>query len=288
MSESQARPKVSVGFPIRNGGELLEGALRSVLQQTERDIEVIVSDNGSTDGSSELLKKIAAEDSRIHYTCQDPPIRAYDNFHYVLCQARGRYFMWAAHDDTRDLDFVARLLAALERDPAAVLAFGDLNIVTPVDSVGKHMSFPFETVGMGRLARLAKLSRLQCYYIYGLWRTAAIQRVPYAYCAWWPDLPMMLSAAVLGTFIHVPGTRFHYLEFPKSNLHRVKNQDFSARFNLPFGVAGLVRATYRACAGVGSPLIGLYCVALVVLKQAINFPGYLFRRLRRGTRWLNA
>ena len=281
VSEGQARPKVSIGFPIRNGGDLLEGALRSVLQQTEQDLEIIVSDNGSNDGSSELLKKFAAEDNRIRYTCQDPPVRAYDKFHYVLGQARGEFFMWAAHDDTRDPDFIARLLAALERDPTAVLAFGDLNIVTPEDSLGMIMPFSFQTAGMGRLARLAKLSRLQCYYIYGLWRTVAIRRVPYAYCAWWPDLPMMLSAAVLGTFIHVPGTRFHYLEFPKSNLDRVKNQDFSARFNLPFGVAGLVRATYRACAGVGGALIGLYCVALVILKQAINLPGYLYRRLRR-------
>jgi glycosyltransferase involved in cell wall biosynthesis len=272
-------PKVSIGMPIRNGGYLLPKALRSVFEQTEQNIEIIVSDNGSDDGSSEVLQAAAAADARVRYMRQDPPISAYDNFHFVLRQARGDYFMWAAHDDTRDADFVARLAAALERDSGAVMAFGDLQIVTPGDSVGAIVPFPFQTVGMGRLARLAKLSRLQCYYIYGLWRTAAIRRVPYAYCDWWADLPLMLAAAMLGTFVHVPGTRFHYLEVPKTNLGRVQVQDYSERFNLVGSVAGLVAATYRACAPVGGRLAGAYAAALVILKQAVNLPGYVSRRV---------
>src|SRR3990167_173872 len=148
-------PKVSIGFPVRNGGQLLASALRSVLEQTEQDFEIIVSDNGSDDGSSEFLQAAAAANSQIRYIRQDTAIRAYDNFQFVLRQARGEYFMWAAHDDTRDADFVARLVAALESDQGAVLAFGDLNIVSPENPVGQVMSFPFQTVGMGRLARLS-------------------------------------------------------------------------------------------------------------------------------------
>jgi glycosyltransferase involved in cell wall biosynthesis len=274
-------PRVSIGFPVRNGGHLLVEALRSVQNQTEGDIEILISDNASDDGSRGFLEAAAVADPRISYFRQKPAIRAYDNFHFVLRQARGEYFMWAAHDDTRDADFVARMVSALQKTPAAVLAFGDLNIVTPENPGGRIRRFPFQTQGMGPRARLRKLSRMQCYYIYGVWRTAAIRSVPYAYCAWWPDLPMMLAAAVLGPFIHVPGSRLHYLEIPKSNLHRVKNQDLTARFSLPLGVAGLIGATYGACASVGGPWIGAYSAALVLLKQAINLPGFLVRRLRR-------
>lgn len=274
-------PRISIGFPIRNGGQFLVHALRSVQEQTERDIEIIISDNASDDGSREFLEAAAAGDARIRYYRQESAISAYDNFQFVLRQARGEYFMWAAHDDTRDLDFVSRLLVALESDPAAVLAFGDLNIVTPEDSLGKHMPFPFQTRDMGRLARLAKLSRLQCYYIYGLWRTSVIRRVPYAYCAWWPDLPMMLAGAVMGTFVHVPGTRFHYLEQTKSSLDRVKAQDYAAQFSYIRSVTGLVLATYQACSGVGGRSIGIYAALLVTLKQAVNFPGFVFRRTKR-------
>lgn len=274
-------PLVTVGMPIRNGGELLAGALRSILDQTESDIEIIVSDNCSDDGSRELLMATADSDPRIRYFRQEAAIRAYDNFQFVLQQACGEYFMWAAHDDTRDADFVERLVAALEADPKAVLAFGDLNITTPDDPDGTIMAFPFQTAGQGRIGRMAKLSLLQCYYIYGVWRTAAIRRVPYAYCAWWPDLPMMLAAASLGTYLHVPGTRFNYFEVPKSNLDRVKGQDYGAGFSLPLAVAGLVAATFRACRGAGGLSMGIYAASLVILKQALNLPGFVYRRLKR-------
>lgn len=277
-------PKVSIGMPVRNGGGLLRAALRSALDQTEQDFELIISDNGSDDGSSDLLLQLATNDPRVRYFRQDQVIRAYDNFRFVLEKARGEFFMWVAHDDTRDLNFIERLMAALNENRDAVLAFGDLYVVSPIDPAGTPYPFPFETKGMGTAARLRKLSRMQCFYYYGLWRTAAIKRVPYAYCAWWPDLPMMLSAAQLGTFIHVPGTRFHYWEVPKSNISRVVNQDFASRFNLPMGVAGLIRATYRACSDVGGIRLGLYAASLVVIKQLVNLPGYVVRQLRGSAR----
>lgn len=278
---SASAPRVSIGMPVRNGGELLAAALRSLLEQTERDIEIIVSDNASDDGTSEFLQRAALDDCRIRYIRQDVPISAYDNFRFVLRRATGKYFMWSAHDDTRDRDYVGRLAARLDDDAAAVLAFGDLNIVTPDNPSGSPKPFDFETIGLGLPFRLAKGARLQCFHIYGLWRTAAIQCVPYAYCAWWPDLPMMLAAAVLGTFAHVPGTRFHYFEVPKTNLHRIKSQDFKTSFNLTKGVAGLLKATYVACSGVGGPHVGIYCFTLVLLKQCVNVPGFLYRWLRR-------
>ncbi len=273
-------PKVSIGMPVRNGGSMLPAALRSVLDQTEQDFELIISDNGSDDGSSELLSELATNDPRVRYFRQDQVIRAYDNFRFVLNEARGEFFMWAAHDDTRDADFVERLMAALNWNNDAVLAFGDLYVFSPTDPSGTLYPFPFETRGMGTVARLRKLAQMQCFYYYGLWRTAAIKRVPYAYCAWWPDLPMMLSAAQLGSFIHVPGTRFFYWEVPKSNISRAANQDYSAKFSLLREVASLIAATYRACAKVGGTRIGLYAAFLVSLKQVVNLPGFLLRRAK--------
>ncbi|HLM66288.1 MAG TPA: glycosyltransferase family A protein, partial [Longimicrobium sp.] len=268
-------PKVSIGMPVYNGEPLVRQALESVLSQSFADFELIISDNGSTDGSTELLRGVAASDPRVRYFRQEPPIRAYDNFRFVLEQARGEYFMWAAHDDTRDPDFVAKLVAALQDNREAVLAFGDLNVVTPDNPQGTIKPFDFATDGLGRLERLRRGSRMQCYHIYGLWRTEAVRQVPYAYCSWWPDLPMMLAAAVLGSFVHVPDTRFHYLEMPKTALERVQVQDFTARINLPLAVASHVRAVFRACAQVGGGAIGAYGAGLAILKQANALPAFI-------------
>lgn len=272
--------KITVGVPVRNGGDFLPFAIDSIIHQTAENLEIIVSDNGSTDGTAEYLQELQERDPRVKVFRQEAGLTAYDNFHFVLSKATGDYFMWAAHDDTRDLDFIEKLVGALEANPQAVLAFGDVKIVTPDDKSGKIYPFPFSTAGLGRLRRMKKVSQLQCFNIYGVWRTVAIKKVPYSYCSWWPDLPMMMSAAIFGEFIHVPGVSFHYFEVPKTSLDRVKYQDFQVRFNLPKAVFDLIVASYRACRQVGGLALGMLGGGLVLWKQLVNLPGFVFRRIR--------
>lgn len=274
-------PRVSIGVPVRNGGELFVHAVQSVLNQTEQRLEIIISDNASTDGTADYIRHLARCDPRIRIFHQDPPISAYDNFHFVLSKAASPYFMWAAHDDRRDPNFVAKLADKLDACPEAILAFGDLQIIAPGDHQGWPQPFMFSTVGLGRLARLTKASSLQCFHIYGLWRTEALRRIPYAYCSWWADLPMMMAAAWMGIFAYVPGTRFYYYEVIKSSAERVKCQDHTSSFLLPVAVLQMVAATFSSCCQIGGPLAGVCSASLVLTKQIARLPGYLSRRLAR-------
>jgi glycosyltransferase involved in cell wall biosynthesis len=63
----QNKPKVSVIVPIYNKASFLEKSINSILQQTEKNIEIILVDDGSTDNSSEICKGFAERDSRILY-----------------------------------------------------------------------------------------------------------------------------------------------------------------------------------------------------------------------------
>ena len=119
-------PKVSIGMPVYNGGKTLAEAIRSVIAQSVPEIEIIISDNGSQDDTAEVCKAIIAADPRIRYFRQPETICATENFKFVLDKARAPYFMWAAHDDVRDPDYAERLMAALEANPRAILAFGDV------------------------------------------------------------------------------------------------------------------------------------------------------------------
>lgn len=64
-------PPISVVMPAYNCAPFVEEATRSILEQTWREFEFIIIDDGSTDGTQEILKRLAAEDSRIRLVCAD-------------------------------------------------------------------------------------------------------------------------------------------------------------------------------------------------------------------------
>lgn len=277
----QKIPLVTIGVPVRNGGDFLSWALESISQQNYPNIEIIISDNGSTDGTAGLIESYAANDSRVIRFRHDEPLTAYDNFMFLLDRAQGKYFMWAAHDDTRSDDFVNQLVNALEHSDDAVLAFPDLYITSSCGDNGEIRNYDFKTTELFPLARMWKASRMQCYHIYGLWRTDKLRRAAHVYCSWWPDLPIMTAAAFEGKFIHVDGARFTYYEILKTSEERVGYQDHAIKFNLVLAVMGLVKASFVACRQVGGVGIGLMGALFVFLTQAERAPGVLFRKLKR-------
>jgi len=92
-------PRVSIGMPVYNGEKFIRDALDSLLAQTFTDFELIISDNASTDDTEAICRGYAAKDARIRYVRQAENLGAAANFKFVLDEAVGEYFMWAAHDD---------------------------------------------------------------------------------------------------------------------------------------------------------------------------------------------
>ena len=98
--------KISVGMPVYNGEMSIRRALDSLLVQSFSDFELIISDNGSSDGTERICREYAERDQRIRYIRQPTNIGAGLNFKFVLDEARSEYFMWAACDDVRSPDFL--------------------------------------------------------------------------------------------------------------------------------------------------------------------------------------
>jgi glycosyltransferase involved in cell wall biosynthesis len=84
------------------------------------DVELIVSDNASTDDTETICRRHAAADARVQYTRQSPALNAFDNFRYVLGRARASYFMWLAADDHARPTLLERAAARLDAQPEAV------------------------------------------------------------------------------------------------------------------------------------------------------------------------
>lgn len=120
---SDGAPTVSVGIPVYNGEQFVAEAIESVLAQTDVDLELIISDNASTDRTSEICRKYAAADDRIRYVRQPHNLGAAPNFNELVRLASGRYFSWVAHDDICRPAFLSACVSALEADPGIVLSY---------------------------------------------------------------------------------------------------------------------------------------------------------------------
>lgn len=101
-------------MPVYQAEKYIRRSLDSLLGQSYENFELIISDNASTDETSNICQEYADIDDRIKYVRQPINRGAADNFEFVLSAARGEYFMWAAHDDTWSPDFIQINLNFLE------------------------------------------------------------------------------------------------------------------------------------------------------------------------------
>jgi glycosyltransferase involved in cell wall biosynthesis len=117
------KPLVTIGMPIKNGFKNntndqinLEKALSSVLNQSYKNLEIIISNNCSEDETGSFLKKMSKKDNRIKYFDQKYEIPGSGNFDFVLKKATGKYFKWNCHDDIISHDFIEKNIEFLENN----------------------------------------------------------------------------------------------------------------------------------------------------------------------------
>ncbi len=134
-----AAPLVSIGLPVHNGERFLAQALDSLLGQTLTDLELILSDNASTDGTAEICRQYAARDARIRYIRQEVNVGPRRNWNFVVAQARGRYFKWATANDFCDRQMLEKCTAAMSADASVVLCHGRTCMVD--EQTGEHKAY---------------------------------------------------------------------------------------------------------------------------------------------------
>jgi glycosyltransferase involved in cell wall biosynthesis len=127
-SSSIDTPKVSIGIPVYNGEEFLRKRFDSILEQTFTDYEVIISDNASTDSTSEICKEYVKSDNRFRYVRQQNNIGGMLNFYFVLQEAKCKYFVWAAADDYWHPQFLEKNIRVLDSDDKIVGSIGKFTL----------------------------------------------------------------------------------------------------------------------------------------------------------------
>ncbi|MCC5605246.1 glycosyltransferase family 2 protein [Nostoc sp. CHAB 5834] len=129
MSSSQEsqQPLVSVVIPTYNRPEYLKQAIASAIKQTYQNIEIIVSDNCSSENPQALVASFG--DSRIRFWRHQQNVGMIANQQHGFNMARGKYVASLHDDDIWNEDFLAKLVPPLEANSELILAFCDQYII---------------------------------------------------------------------------------------------------------------------------------------------------------------
>ena len=112
--------KVSVIVPVYNCSSWIKRCLDSILEQTHQDLEVLVVDDGSEDGSAEIIKSLAQKDNRIHYFFQPNQGVASARNHGLL-EAAGSVVTFVDADDYIEENMYERMLAVMRKQDADIV-----------------------------------------------------------------------------------------------------------------------------------------------------------------------
>ena len=102
--------KVSICIPVYNGKGFLKESLESVLSQTYKNMEILIVDDGSTDGSIEVLEEFASKDSRIKLILNENNLGLVGNWNKCVELATGDWIKFQFQDDTMEVDALEKML----------------------------------------------------------------------------------------------------------------------------------------------------------------------------------
>jgi glycosyltransferase involved in cell wall biosynthesis len=175
---------VSIGLPVRNAGDRVVQVAKSVLGQDHDRIQLVISDNASTDDTEDVCRELARSDGRIAYHRQPTNIGLLNNFRFVITAADGRYFRWIGDDDRLEPGFVSRCLQVFAEDPRLILVTTGISYTGPdgaaqtLDYHGMSLASDDPVERFVEMMRLLNTSHLMIDPLYGMMVRDTVAAIP--------------------------------------------------------------------------------------------------------------
>lgn len=277
-------PRVSVGLPVYNGDAFLERAIDCLLGQDLEDLELIISDNGSSDRTEEICLAYKANDSRIRYYREEKNRGAAWNYNRVVELARAPYFKWMAHDDECAPSMLSRCVEVLDQSgPGVILAYPRTTLIDAdgtvmeeyEDRLDLHQSNP-----ISRLLHVTRHLRL-VNVVHGLHRVEALRKTRLIDSFQGSDVVLVAELSLIGQFREIP--EFLFFRRRHAGASRLANRSPGAvrHWFDPEGRPPLVPIKLRL---VWEHLVSIGRSALSPFEKLMAWPlyliTYLIRRLR--------
>lgn len=138
----QKMPLVSVIIPVKNAGKFVGAALQSILDQTYKNWEMVVVDDGSTDETGKILKKFAKKDKRITIITHKESKGIGASLNLALTKSRGKFIARMDGDDISLPNRLATQVAFLQKNPKIVAVGGQAEMIDGQGEIFAYKHFP--------------------------------------------------------------------------------------------------------------------------------------------------
>ena len=224
-----AAPRLSLGLPVYNGENFLAESLDALLAQTYTDFELIVSDNGSTDGTQEIAERYAGQDSRVRYVRHPVNKGSTFNHNVTIELARGELFKWVSHDDLYHPELLQRCVEAIDARPEIALAHAWTAFIDDTGQVTHKIDYPLTTDVADPVERFRSILYTHGGDdIYGVIPMSVLRRVKPFGSYHWADRTYVAELALQGPFHNVPEFLYFRRDHP-TRTTRVGNRDIRVR-----------------------------------------------------------
>jgi glycosyltransferase involved in cell wall biosynthesis len=209
MTTNSGVPLISVGLAVRNDPDRVRRCVESVLAQDTHDLELVISDNASDDGTVDVLYEYARADARVRVTANAVNIGSHENMNRVLLSSRGRLFRWISADDWLEPGALSAGAEALERRPDAIGATCGFTLHTP-ETAPRHERYTGEFPDSPDPAR--RFERMLWFFhageakydpSYGMYRREQLMRSGRLRPNERTDWLMCAELALMGPIVHV-------------------------------------------------------------------------------------
>jgi len=207
-------PRITIGVPVYNGMAHIDECLASLHAQTWPNLQILIGDNASTDGTTEVIRNWVARDKRMTLIDRPDNIGSLNNFRDLLARAEGEFFLWRAYDDLSDPRYVESLALALIANPQAGLAAPDVLMTRLGNGKQRRRPLPKSLPPSGPARTRALLRNAEAGWFYGLYRTEVVRPVIdevlefYAHDWGWDHLALFLIA-LRSDIAPCPTAHFH-------------------------------------------------------------------------------
>lgn len=152
--------RVSVAMATYNGEKYLKEQLDSIIINLDKNDELIISDDGSTDGTLEIIKKYQKSDKRIKLF-EGPKEGVKQNFANAISKCEGKYIFLADQDDVWKKNKIKKILDVFKKEKCTIVVHNNDIVDSSLKPIGQTF-FEFRNCGSGILKNIYKNTYIGC------------------------------------------------------------------------------------------------------------------------------